>query len=69
MLQPPDTLIGMIGLGFSSRLPLYRHLRISVGGELLWPWRSALFEHNKRRRKGKRKLRMRGRSLRRMNHD
>ena len=33
-------------------LPLHRRLKLYAGGKLLWPWRSAMFKHNKRAKPG-----------------
>ncbi len=41
MYRKPDPLLGMIGIGFTSRLPMYRHLALRAGGKSLWRWRSA----------------------------
>lgn len=54
----------MIGYQFISRLPMHDHLVLFAGGELIWPWRAAMFQHNKRQKPGQRKLRMRGTSRR-----
>lgn len=63
MYMRADPRLGMIGISHISRLPMYNHLQICAGGKPLWPWRATMFQHNKRRKRGKFKRTMRGTAL------
>lgn len=44
--------VGPDALGSGKTLPLHCSLKLYVNGELIWPWRSAMFKHNKRAKPG-----------------
>jgi hypothetical protein len=44
--------VGPDALGAGKLLPVHKRLKLFVGGALIWPWRSAMFKHNKRAKPG-----------------
>lgn len=50
--EPRLWTVGPDALGSGRTLPVHRRLKLYANGKLIWPWRSAMFKHNKRAKPG-----------------
>jgi hypothetical protein len=50
--EPRLWTVGPAALGAGCLLPVHDRLQLYAGGKPLWPWRSAMFKHNKRAKRG-----------------